>query len=215
MAETHKAVRRSSKELIPPLLIGTFLALIVLGLYFFGPKLRPIDAFVLLVGVVFVALGFRQRILRGIATIIILYFATGVAATFYRVTAPYVGAPLGGVSTPDTRALAFFVLTVVIWILLEGLSHVMFKDVSMPQLGVLDNIGGVLVHLVVGFMVAMLLFNTLGYTEFADWPHDNAKLRPLFREAMNVYYSTQSFWFSKDNPPYIYTYDLGPSSEQP
>jgi hypothetical protein len=211
VSERHKAKKSTAKELIPPLIIGVLGALGVVALYFTVPGFQAVEVLGLLLGVVFVALGFKQRILRGIMALFILYFATGIAATFYELTSPYIGAPFGGEPTLSNKTLAFIVLTIVIWVALEVLGRALFKDSTLPALGILDNLGGLFLYLIIGILVATLLFNAVGYG-WARRAHNRAALRTRFRQVLQIHYATQSFWFP-GSPPSIYGYDLNPPSE--
>jgi hypothetical protein len=209
---THKSAKSPPiKEFLPPLFIGTLGAIGVVVLFFTLPGLRPIELMLLLLVVLCVALGFKQRILRGVMTLVFLYFASGLAATLYKVSSPYIGAPFGGEPTFSNKTLAFIVLMLLIWIALEALGRAMFGDTTLPMLGILDNLGGTLVYLVVGILIATLLFNAIGYG-WVRAEHNRARLRPEFRQVFRIHYFTQSFWFS-GKPPHIYSYDLEPPSE--
>lgn len=217
---------------ILPLILGALGSAGIIALYYIVPGLQPIDLILLLVVVGFFATGYRQGTVRGIGTIVIIYFATGVAATLYRVTAPYVSAflqvwsilwnslvatirptaaqksdfALGGVVDRDSLAASFGLLTLVLWIALELVSRTSFKDTHLPRLRILDNLGGMVVYLIVGALVASLLFNTIGYGSL--WRmHNKALLRERFNQVLYVHYTAQSFWFGR-RPPLIYVYDL-------
>ena len=58
--------QRLSQELIPPLLIAVLGTVGVIGLYLARPGFRPLDLILLLLIVGFGALGYKQRIVRGI-----------------------------------------------------------------------------------------------------------------------------------------------------
>ncbi len=191
----------------------------VVALYVLVEGFQSIEL-VLLITAAFVAAGYTQGIVRGITTIITLYIATGVAALLYRVAAPYTGVvkllltlPLTGNFSLDvqldngTLAFSFALLTLLVWGILEIAIRASFQDTSLPGLGILDNLGGVIVHLIVGLLVASLLFNAIGYGRQRA-VHDKALFRPLFNQVMRLYYFSQSFWFPQ-NPPAIYVYDLG------
>ncbi|MBU0705342.1 MAG: CvpA family protein [Chloroflexi bacterium] len=223
---------RPSASDILPLILGALGSAGIIALYYLVPGLLPIDLILLLVVVGFVAAGYRQGIIRGIGTIVIIYFATGVAATMYRVTAPYVSvilqvwsilwnvlaaairrttAPessfaLGGAVDRDSLAASFGLLTLIIWVALEIVSRTSFKDTHLPRLRILDNLGGIAIHLIVGALVASLLFNTIGYGSL--WrTHNKALLRERCNQVLYVHYTAQSFWFPR-RPPMIYVYDL-------
>jgi uncharacterized membrane protein required for colicin V production len=218
--------QRLSQELIPPLLIAVLGTVGVIGLYLTRPGFRPLDLILLLLIVAFGALGYKQRIVRGIMTILVLYLATGAAATLYRPFAPYAGiiwrllesivsgqllsqgagAPSAENVDGDSLSLSFCLLTVIVWIVVEVLIRASFRDTRLPGLGVLDNLGGTLVYLLVGLVVASLLFNAIGYGRLRR-VHDQALLRPRFNQVVYIHYAAQSFWFPKQPPP-IYVYDL-------
>jgi uncharacterized membrane protein required for colicin V production len=194
-------------------ILGTFG---VVALYYFIPGFRSVELFSMLVVVGFGTLGYDRRITRGVVTLIIIYFATGVAATLYQAVTPLVGSVLQAMRfnldatyaesvNRGSLALTFSLLTIIVWILLEILTRVFLKETSMPGLGILDKLGGLLIHLVVGALVAALLFNTYGYGRSRP-VHDRALLRPQFNLALRAHYTAQSFWFQR--PPPIYVYDL-------
>ena len=91
-------------------------------------------------------------------------------------------------------------------VLLELLARVAIPDTQQPRLRILDNIGGVLVHLVVALVAASLLFNTMGYGRLRS-SHNSAEFRQMFNQVLRIHYETQSIWFP-DEPPSIYVYDL-------
>ncbi len=205
----------SAKEVLPPLIIGALGTASVIVYYFITPRLQLWDVALLLVVVGFATLGAMQNIVRGIITLFALYFATGLAATLYQTVFPYLSSmrrtlglrlvPVGNVDY-DALALSFGLLTVIMWILLEGIIRFSLPDSSLPALGILDKLGGALVYLVAGILVAALLFNTAGYGDSGWEAHHKARLRPTFNQAIRLHYTTQAFWFSE--PPLIYIYDL-------
>ena len=220
--EKTRKRRPSAKEVVPPLLLATLGTVGVVALYFFIPGFQPIDLMLLLVVVGIVTAGYARRIIHGVVTIVILYFATAVAAALYRPLAPYADAIRWFVTLPltgdfggsvnrhidhDSYAFAFGLVTVILWIAVETIFKASFKDTHLPSLGVLDNLGGVILHLVIGALVASLLFNTLGYGRLRR-VHDGARLRPRLNQVLYVHFQiAQSFWFPKAPPP-IYVYDL-------
>jgi len=171
----------------------------------------------LLLVVGFYTAGYAQNTLRGIMTMVMLYVATGVAATFYQATSPYVGAIQQVLAldlststsvnvSHSTPALSFILLTVITWVVLEIIGRLSFRDTSLPGLAILDNLGGILTYLVIGILVTSLLFNAIGYG-WSRRAHDQALLRPRFNQVLYLHYTTQSFWFPRKPPP-IYVYDL-------
>jgi hypothetical protein len=211
--------KRLAKEAAPLLTLGTLGTVAVVVLYFFIPGFQPIELVLMLAVVGFGTAGYAQRTVHGIMTIPMLYIATGIAATFYRTIAPYVASiqrvlalDFSPSTSPNvsrgTLAVSFGLLTVVIWVVLEAIGRASFQDTSLPRLGILDNLGGMLVYLVIGVLVASLLFNAVGY----GWPRivrKAALLRPVFSQVLYWHYTAQSFWFPRKSPPGIYVHDLG------
>lgn len=204
----HKEKRKlAARDIVFPLFIGTLGTVGVLVAFFADPGFLEIDL-LLLVVVAGATLGYNRRIVRGLVTVPFLYTATGFAAITYGSAAPYIGAPFGDFrETEPTRAvkaISFFVLMLVVWIALEGISRALFSDMSLPRLGILDNLGGVLIHLLIGILIAALIFNALGYMQRwrASGSACSAKLAPVFLQVVRAGYMTQSFWFSGKTPPF-------------
>jgi len=208
-AHRERRKKPTTKDLLPPLalfglgIIGSIL------LFVLGDGFKFLDVGLLLAVVGFVTFGYTQRFLRGVASVVFLYVATLVAATFYNVVAPFVGAPFGEKITNGIRALSFVVLTAIVWVALAAVSRVLFKDLSLPKIGVLDNLGGVVLYLLVGILVVTLVFNAMGYQQRK---HPRARLRPALRSVLRIHYLSQSFWFPKGQPMF-YLYDLDLSGE--
>lgn len=199
----------TAKDIIFPLIIGTLGAVGAIAAFFLVPGFQSIEVVLLLVMVLGATIGYNRRTIRGLVTIPFLYVATGFAVLAYEPAAPYIGAPFGDFRevepTRAVKALSFFVLMLAIWIALEGISRALFRDMSLPKLGILDNFGGVLVHIVIGALIAALLFNALGYTQ--QWRESGsarrARLAPMLLQVIRAGYTTQSFWFS-GRPPALY-----------
>ena len=212
-----KEYKRSFARLIPPLIIGTLGVFGVASLYALKLGFRSIEFIPLLVIVCAAAVGYLRGIVRGILSIVTLYISTVAAALFYRALAPYIhavgelfsfnlNASIESGASRGSQAFTFVLLTVIFWFLLELASRVTFQTPDLPQIGILDKLGGVLIHLVVGVLAASLLFNAAGYGRSRP-RHDQAYLRRTFNNVLYLHYTTQSFWFGHRPPP-IYTYDL-------
>lgn len=199
----------TARDIIFPLVIGTLGAVGAIVALFVVPGLLQVEVLLLIVMVAGATIGYNRRTMRGLVTMPFLYIATGFAALAHEAAAPYIGAPFGDFRevepTRGVKVLSFFVLMLVVWIALEGISRALFRDMSLPKLGILDNFGGVLVHLVIGVLIAALIFNALGYTE--QWRESGsarkARLGPALLQVVRAGYLTQSFWFS-GKPPALY-----------
>lgn len=204
-------------KIIPILILGVLGTGGVIALYFLNPEMQGLEAVILLVVVAFTTLGITQNIIGGLISSIALYLASALAAVAYPFGAPYTSAFLQiskmttSSSVPVTRGgsvLSFILLTAIFWGGLEALVRAFFSDTSLPALGFLDNVGGTLIYLFVGLVVATLLFNALGYTAGLKYAHNQALFRPEFNQGMLMLYRSQRFWFGA-RPPSIYVYDLG------
>ena len=210
--------RRTDTKLIPTLLIGALGIAGIVALFLLVPGVQFIELVLLAIVVGIVAMGYRRGIIRGIISILFLYIATGIAATFYPIPAPYVagirqflgrmsvGTVTQGELDGDSLAISFILVMLVTWIALEAIGHSASPDTSLPRLGILDNLAGVGPHLVVGVLVASLLFNAIGYGHLRR-AHHKAVFRSRFNQVLTLHYGTQSFWFGESPPP-IYVYDL-------
>jgi uncharacterized membrane protein required for colicin V production len=208
---------------VTALIVETLGIVGIVAYTFFGPReLRGLDIVMLFVIVSFAAYGTMRTTIRGLMTAVAVYLATGIAASFYPVFTPYARsflsvlgrlglstAPVGGVDY-SALALSFAVFTVVLWVILELLFHASFESTHLSFLGPTDRVGGAIVYLVIGIVVATLLFNTIGYGVAGRPAHDQASLRPEFDQVLGLYYQGQSFWFP-GRPPGIYVYDLNSS----
>ena len=220
MTVEFKTSKPSDKGWFPPLLIVVLGAACIAAFYFLVARLQLVELVLLLIVVVFAAIGYRRGIVRGIMTIPLLYFTTGMTATFYPVLAPYVAGirqfqfsgPINQNVDSGSLAISFVLLATVIWVALEAISRAAFPDTSLPKLGILDQLGGVVIHLLIGALVASLLFNAIGYGG-SRTAHRKAFLRPSFNRILSIHYNAQSFWFP-DTPPPIYVYDLDLPSER-
>lgn len=199
--------QRSPQETLVPLLMAAVGIGAVLAVYFLAIGFQPLELVLIIVAIVFGALGYPQNILRGIMTAAFAYVATGVAATYYMHLAPYIGAPFGDQVTPTIRVLSFILLTAVVWAALETVGRLTIRDTSLPALSFVDNIGGLLIYLAIGILVASLLFNAAGRVPNWRRMHDAARLRPVFNYVIALLYRSQSFWFG-EHAPAIYVYDL-------
>jgi hypothetical protein len=204
---------------IVALVVATLSTIGIVLTFFYGPRdLRGMDMAMLFVIVAFAAYGTTQYIIRGLLTAIAAYLATAIAGTFYYVLTPYSRSFLNvlgriGLSSPpagnvDTSALAvsFAFAAILLWLVLESLFRASLPETHMPFLGFVDRIGGTLIYLALGIVVAALLFNGIGYGRAGRAAHNRASLRPEFNQVVKLIYQAQSFWYS-GRPPAIYAYD--------
>ncbi|NLE44995.1 MAG: CvpA family protein [Chloroflexi bacterium] len=191
----------------PPLILCVLGTGAILAYGYTTPGFLMLEFVILFIAVLFAAIGYTQNTVRGFLSTIILYIATGIAATAYRPLAPYIGSPLGEQVTRNSLVFTYIVLALAVWILLEVISRHLLNDTSIPLIGFLDHVAGAVIYLIIGIFIASLLFNVLGYSSTWGGAHDAATLRPVLRGVFSALYTSQRFWFL-GQPPAIYTYDL-------
>jgi hypothetical protein len=185
--------------------------------YLILPNPKTIELTMLLVIAGLTAFGYMRGIVKGVLTIIVIYISSAAGALFYRTISPFVNIAVAmlrlNINTTlddpvndSVRALSFVLVMLAAWGVGELLRAAFIQGTSLPEIGVLDNLGGVLVHIVVGVLVASLLFNAYGYGRSRP-VHDQATLRPFFNYAVRLMSTTQAFLFGGTSPA-LYTYDL-------
>jgi len=202
------ASRRGKKvSPFPPTILATLGVVLVLTLGYAKPGLRLLDLIVLVVAVLFCAFGYMRNLLRGVGSAVMIYLATGLAVRFYILAAPYIGSPLGEVVTRNALTLSYMVLATAFWVLFESVTKALFGDTAITWLGFLDHWLAAGVYLVIGVLIASLLFNVLGFSSWFRAQHDASPLRPLYRQVFRLIYDSHTLWFPPQTPS-IYTYDL-------
>jgi uncharacterized membrane protein required for colicin V production len=215
MTLLEKAERKPAKSKgIIALIFATLGTIGIVAYVLYGPRdLRVMDVAMLFVIVAVGAYGTIQTIIRGLLTALSIYLATAVAGMFYYVLTPYSrsflnllgGRPPGQVDT-SALALSFFVFAALLWLILELLFRAALPETHITFLGPVDRVGGALVYLAIGIVVAALSFNVIGYGAAGRAAHNRASLRPAFNRVIELTYQTQSFWYA-GRPPAIYAYD--------
>jgi uncharacterized membrane protein required for colicin V production len=212
----------TAQKWMPVLIVGVLGVCGAVALYYFAPQLlgrrfQPIELVLMLIMVGIAAIGYYRRLMHGVLSILAYYLATGMATLIYRPLTPYAGSVLEALqfnfdataaesTTPGYYATTFFLVSLAIWIVLELLLRASLKEAGRSGSGISDRIGGLLVHLVLGVLVASMLFNLYGYGRSRPI-HDRALLRRNLNQVLYLQYLSHSFWFSRTPPP-IYTYDL-------
>jgi uncharacterized membrane protein required for colicin V production len=220
MTLLEKAEKKPTKSKgVIALIFATLCTIGIVVYVFYGPRdLRVMDVAMLFIIVAVGAYGTMQTIIRGLLTALAIYLGTAVAGLFYYLLTPYArsflnvlgtiglgGRPPGRVDT-SALALSFFVIAGVLWLILELLFRAALPETHITFLGPMDRVGGTLVYLAIGIVVASLSFNVIGYGTAGRTAHNRASLRPAFNRVIELTYRTQSFWYP-GGPPAIYAYD--------
>jgi hypothetical protein len=206
-ARRSKERQASRRRLYAALVFATLGTVAVFGVVFSIGGFQTLEPILLLIPVGFGALGFRQTVVRGLLTAVIVYVATGVAAMLHLTTAPYFGAYFGNVVTNSVRAVSFAVLSIAVWIVLEVVSRYLIPSPGLPRLGGLDTMGSFVIYIALGVMVASIAFNTIGFSGRWKRAHDAALLRSTFNRVFSLHYTAQSVWLP-GGPPQLYAYDV-------
>ena len=198
------------------------LALGTLGIvaytFYSSRKLRGMDIAMLFIILSIAAYGTTENIIRGLLTAVAVYLATAVAGSLYTVLTPYSRSILNilsgfGLARPaagavDTSALSFSFgfSAIVLWLILQLLFRAALPETHLALLGPVDRAGGAVIFLVIGAVVASLIFNVVGYGVAGRAAHNRAALRPEFNQVIDLVHQSQSFWFA-GHPPVMYVFD--------
>lgn len=210
--------RTTSKGTVA-LIVAALGAVAIACYYVWGPRdLRGMDAALLFVVIAFAAYGTTESIIRGALTVAAVYLSTAMAGTFYAALTPYsrsllnalaglgLASPAVGNSDLPALALSFALAAGALWMILELLFRAALPGARLALLGFVDRVGGAVLYLALGVIVAALLFRLLGMGAAGRTAYSAAVLRPEFNRVTELVYQTQSFWFA-GRPPVVYTYD--------
>ncbi|TET53239.1 MAG: hypothetical protein E3J64_03910, partial [Anaerolineales bacterium] len=139
--------KESSRGVFVPLIIATLGTVGVIVLYFVLPGFQAIEMLALLLAIAVTAVGFSQRIVRGLLSLVSLYSSSAIAAYLYGAAAPSVARTLASLANPFSTApsqsvtvtksmygLTFALLTIAIYALLEVISRAAIPDTALPKL---------------------------------------------------------------------------------
>ncbi|MCJ7736403.1 MAG: CvpA family protein [Anaerolineae bacterium] len=191
----------------PPVIIATLGTISLLVYGYMTPRFQLMEFGVLFVAILFCAVGYTQNVVRSLASGVALYLTAGLAVRFYVGAAPYIGSPFGEEITRNILTLSYVVLALAFWALLESLSRAFLRDASLPWLGFFDHLSAAVVYLILGLLVASILFTVLGYSSQLRGQHNASVLRPVFNEIFRPVYISQTPWFAQRSPA-IYAYDI-------
>lgn len=129
-----------------------------------------LDFFLILIAVGIVILFASDGMLRALFMLFGFYIVTLAAGLLVVMTnvlsrvAISAVLALGG-SMPNmltVQSYIFLLLTAVFLVVFYAFMRILFPDMSMPKLGVMDNLLGALVGLVIALLFIALLYNTIG-----------------------------------------------------
>lgn len=139
--------------------------------------LTSIDWILIFLGLsIVVALTFA-RLVRAVFMLITLWSATLLSAVLYREVAFRLQV-LSGDNPIQFRGIIFDILLIVFLVVGFIATRIAYPVTSMPKLGVLDHLGGLLIGLIVAAILVALLSNSFGVMTIEQWEEDpNAWLR--------------------------------------
>ncbi len=174
-----------------------------------------IDLLLGLIVLALAALGAVRRTIRQAFSLAICYLATIAAGILYPYGALFLSA-IGGRTPTLTQFIVFWILFAGVTVVLEISLKKGFPDTSLPALGFLDHLLGLVLGGVWGILIAAILLATMAYAPRETWGavlaparaalaalSDEAALRPFLVQALGLYLRAHTLWFPV--PPPILT----------
>lgn len=175
-------------------------------------NVTALDILLALIVLTLAALGAVRRTVRQVFSLGICYLATLAAGALYPYAATFLTA-IGGRTPTLTQFIVFWILFAVATVALEISLKKGFPDTSLPSLGILDNLLGLVLGGIWGVLVASLLLATMAYAPRETWGTalapmraafaalaDEAALRPLLAQALRLYLRAHTLWFPVPPP---------------
>lgn len=174
--------------------------------------MNALDILLGLVILALAALGAVRKTVRQVFSLGICYLATIAAGVLYPYGAIFLTA-IGGRTPTLTQFIVFWILFIAATVALEIALTKGFPDTSIPSIGVLDNLLGLVLGGIWGVLVASLLLATMAYAPQGTWGtalapmrvslaalSSEAALRPLLAQALNLYLRAHILWFPAPPP---------------
>lgn len=109
-----------------------------------------------------------RGLLGSLLSLMVLYLATAAGGLLYPYAALFVSA-IGGKTPTLTHFIVFWILFIGVTVALEVSLRKGFPDTSLPALGILDHVLGLLPGILCGLIVISLLLFSIGYAPQQTW----------------------------------------------
>lgn len=138
------------------------------------------------------------RLVRGVFAVVAVWSTTLMSAALYREAAFRMQA-LAGDNLILFRGIVFAALLVILFVVGLILTWVAFPVTKLPKMGLLDNLGGLLLGAVVAVVLVSLINNSLGLMVIERWNVNEdgwlrlrttyyaSQIRPYTIDALRIY----------------------------
>ncbi len=166
----------------------------------------PRELLLIVIGGGLIAFFTKERVLRALFTLFIVWAVTLTSASLYRPAAERLEMVF-----PDQTLIQGW-LFIIFLILFSVIGYVMlhkaFPDTQLPKLGILDNVLGLIFGVVIAAIVVSLILNAVGVMVQEQWAGDrqgwansrasyqNSILRPWTGQVIGIYQLTFFIFFN-------------------
>ncbi len=168
--------------------------------------MTALDVFLIIIGLAFVIFGLLERTVRVIMMLLGFYivsigvgFVTLASTTIGRLTTAALG--VVGARAPNIiliQTFFFLGLGVPAFIIIYIATHIAFPDTSLPKLGPLDYLFGIVLGVVLASLIMAVLGNTWGVAVSVRWnpgatwramqqAYLYSELRPMLNQILRLY----------------------------
>jgi hypothetical protein len=148
--------------------------------------MTSIDWLLIFLGIGVVVFMTFARIVRGVFALVTLWAATLLAAVLY----PEVAFRLQSLSGDNPvlfRGIVFDALLVIVLVTGVILTRVAFPVTRLPKLGFLDNLGGLLLGVVIAIILISIINNSFGVMVIENWEQN----RTGYTRLRTIYFASQ------------------------
>lgn len=131
-------------------------------------SVNTIDLVISVCMIMGMAAGFRQGLLRQAVDVAALYVAVVLAAQYYGLVGAIV-APSLNLDPTTLASLTMFGVFVVAWVVLHGMSYLIYPSTTFSRLAIVDRIGGAGLGLAVGTAIVGVGLTLMVFILQAPW----------------------------------------------
>jgi len=149
-----------------------------------------LDAFILLVLIGGMALGFRQGFMRQALGLVALYVATVLSAQYHEFVAYWITQQSATVSSNAATVIGFFGILIAAGGFLLWAAWDLSQMLNLRLFAGLEQVGGALLGIVSGGIVVSLILSVILFLAQSPWPGQSEEWRQAFigaREQSSLY----------------------------
>ena len=144
--------------------------------------MTSVDWLLIFLGIVLVVFMTFARFVRGVFSLVALWAATLLSAVLYEDVAFRLQA-LSGDNPVLFRGIVFDALLVIFFVVGVILTKIAFPVTDLPKLGFLDNLGGLILGVIVAVVLVSLINNSFGVMVIETWENERTgwvRLRTIY-----------------------------------